>query len=70
MSVAQMKQMGIISLETAIEMNTYSKPDEKARVRKELEEAERKAQEQLLLEKQAIQETNNENNNNGEEGKE
>lgn len=70
MSVAQMKQMGIISLETAIEMNTYSKPDEKARVRKEMEETERKAQEQLLIEKQATQETNNENNNNGKEDEE
>jgi hypothetical protein len=68
MSVAQMKQMGIISLETAIEMNTYSKPDEKSRVRKEMEEAERKAQEQLLLEKRATQETNNENNNSAKEG--
>ena len=34
---------GIISHETAIEMNTIGKPDEKSRVRKENEEEERKA---------------------------
>lgn len=69
MSVAQMKQMGIISLETAIEMNTYSKPDEKARVRKELEEAERKAQEQMELQAE-LKETISNNNNSAKEGKE
>lgn len=64
LSVATMKQMGIISLETAIEMNTYSKPDEKARVRKETEEAERKAQAQLLAQQQAKE---NANDNNSDE---
>jgi hypothetical protein len=68
MSVAQMKQMGIISLETAIEMNTYSKPDEKARVRKELEEAERKAQEQMALQAN-LKETSNKDNS-AKEGEE
>ena len=68
LSVAQMKQMGIISLETAIEMNTYSKPDEKARVRKELEEAERKAQEQMELQAE-LKETKS-NNNSTKGGKE
>jgi len=37
---------GVISKETAIEVNTVSKPDEKQRIRKEEEEAERKALEQ------------------------
>jgi hypothetical protein len=33
-------------METAIEVNTISKPDEKQRIKKETEEAERKALEQ------------------------
>ena len=48
--VAMAKGAGMISLETAIEMNTLSKPDEKARVKKETEAQERKAQEQMMLE--------------------
>ncbi len=67
LSVATMKQMGIISLETAIEMNTYSKPDEKARVRKEMEEAERKAQEQMNLQAE-LKETSS-SKNGAKEGK-
>lgn len=37
---------GVLSQESAIELNTFSKPDEKNRIKKEEEEAERKAQEQ------------------------
>ena len=49
--IATLKGANIISQETAIEVNTISKPDEKLRVKKEEEEAERKqleAQEQQL----------------------
>ena len=49
--IATLRGAGILSQETAIEVNTISKPDEKLRVRKEEEEAERKqleAQEQQL----------------------
>ena len=41
--IATLKGANIISQETAIEVNTISKPDEKLRVRKEVEEAEQKA---------------------------
>lgn len=44
--VATLRGAEIISQETAIEVNTISKPDEKLRVRKETEEAEQKALEQ------------------------
>lgn len=54
---------GVISKETAIEVNTISKPDEKLRVKKEAEEAERKALE--LAQQTAI---NNSNNQEGDEG--
>jgi hypothetical protein len=37
---------GVLSQESAIELNTFSKPDEKNRIKKEEEEAERKALEQ------------------------
>lgn len=37
----------VLSQESAIELNTLSKPDEKKRIEKETEEAERKAQEQF-----------------------
>lgn len=67
LSVAQMKQMGIISLETAIEMNTYSKPDEKARVRKELEEAEHKAQEQMEMQAKLKEVSSNNSEKEGNE---
>ena len=40
--VATLKGAGILSQETGIEVNTLSKPDEIARVRKEEEEIERK----------------------------
>ena len=52
-----LKGAGVISQETAIEVNTISKPDEKLRVKNETEEAERKS-----LESQQMQlEANNEN---------
>ena len=44
--ITTLKGAGVISTETAIEVNTISKPDEKLRVRKEVEEAEQKALEQ------------------------
>ena len=58
--IATMKGAGIISTETAIEVNTVSKPDEKLRVKKETEEAEKKALE-------LAQQTTNSNNNEGNE---
>jgi hypothetical protein len=54
---------GVISKETAIEVNTISKPDEKQRIKKETEEAERKALE-------LAQQTAKDNSNNNEEGEE
>ena len=44
--ITTLKGAGVISTETAIEVNTISKPDEKLRVRKEAEEAGQKALEQ------------------------
>lgn len=65
--VATLKGAGILSLESAIELNTLSKPDEKMRVQKETEEAERKALEQQM---ELQKENNNEDNNKeGENGK-
>jgi hypothetical protein len=58
--IATLKGAGIISTETAIEVNTISKPDEKLRVQKETEEAEKKALE-------LAQQTTNSNNNEGNE---
>jgi hypothetical protein len=43
---------GLISHETAIEVNTIGKPDEKARIKKEQEEQEQKAEEELLKQQQ------------------
>jgi hypothetical protein len=43
--VSMLVGSGILSKESGIELNTLSKPDEKLRVAKETEEAERKAQE-------------------------
>jgi hypothetical protein len=61
---------GVLSQESAIELNTFSKPDEKSRIKKEADEAERKAQEQL--EQQAARAQQNSANNTktdkGEEG--
>ena len=56
----------VLSQESAIELNTLSKPDEKKRIEKETEEKERKAQE--LLEQQAAlaQENTGSSNNKGE----
>ena len=61
--ITTLKGAGVISTETAIEVNTISKPDEKLRVRKEVEEAERKAMEQ-----QEIQEEKNKSNEKNKEG--
>lgn len=58
--IATLKGANIISQETAIEVNTISKPDEKLRVKKEVEEAEKKALE-------LAQQTTNSNNNEGNE---
>ena len=65
LNVATLKQAGVLSKETAIEVNTLSKPDEKARVRKEEEEAERKAlaQQEATLQMQASYNKSNENKN-------
>lgn len=55
---------GVISKETAIEVNTISKPDEKQRIRKEEEEAEQKAleQQEATLKMQAEANKSNEQN--------
>lgn len=45
--ITMLKGAGVLSLESSIELNTLSKPDEKNRIKKETEEAERKAQEKL-----------------------
>lgn len=67
--IATLKGADIISQETAIEVNTISKPDEKLRVRKEVEEAERKAlkqqeQELQMQQKYSEKEGGGSNNNN------
>lgn len=54
---------GVLSQESAIELNTFSKPDEKNRIKKEAEEAERKAQEQFEKQQELVQQ--NADNNNG-----
>lgn len=61
--ITTLKGAGVISTETAIEVNTISKPDEKLRVRKEVEEAERKA-----MELQEMQEEKNKSNEKNKEG--
>jgi hypothetical protein len=60
---------GVLSQETAIELNTLSKPDEKMRVAKEEEEKERKAleQQQATLKMQAEANKSNKQNNEGGE---
>ena len=75
--IATMKGAGIISTETAIELNTLSKPDEQMRIEKEAEEAIRKAQENMLLQSEnsnvgdSDNDINNDNNNDkGKEGEE
>lgn len=57
---------GVISKETAIEVNTISKPDEKLRVQKETEEAEQKAlqQQEATLQMTAKNSEKSESNNN------
>lgn len=61
---------GVLSQESAIELNTFSKPDEKNRIKKETEEAERKAEEQMAAQATLNQKqnTNNSNANQIEEG--
>ena len=58
---------GILSKESGIELNTVSKPDEKMRVQKEVEEQERK-QQQALEAQARIKNTNNKQNNDGNDG--
>lgn len=62
--VAMMKNAGILSVESGIELNTLSKPDEKMRLQRETEIAEQKA-----LENAQLQQTTNVNSANkvGEE---
>ena len=67
--IATLKGANIISQETAIEVNTISKPDEKLRVRKEAEEAEQKALEQQEA-TQKMQAEANKSNEEGEGGQE
>lgn len=61
---------GVLSQESAIELNTLSKPDEKMRIAKEAEEKERKALElqekQLAMTQKDEDEGSNNNNNEGE----
>lgn len=59
----QLKGAGLISEETGIEKNTESSPDEKARLKKEKEEAERKALEQSQVAPNSNQGGVNENGN-------
>jgi hypothetical protein len=60
---------GVISKETAIEVNTVSKPDEKQRIKKEAEEAEQKAleQQEATLKMQAEANKSDEKNEGGQE---
>jgi hypothetical protein len=58
---------GLISHETAIEVNTIGKPDEKARIKKEQEEQERKDEEQMLKQQQMEQSAKQENDGKGDE---
>lgn len=61
---------GVLSQESAIELNTFSKPDEKNRIKKETEEAERKVEEQMTAQATLNQQqsTNNSNAKQIEEG--
>ena len=54
---------GILSKQTGIEINTLSKPDEKMRISKEEEDAEKKAQEIMLQQTQAQDNTIKEDGN-------
>jgi hypothetical protein len=66
--ITTLKGAGVISTETAIEVNTISKPDEKLRVRKEAEEAEQKSlkQQEATLKMQAEANKSNDENNGGQ----
>lgn len=55
--ITTLKGAGVLSLESAIELNTMSKPDEKARIQRETEEAERK-----MIEQQNTATDNNQTN--------
>lgn len=59
--ISIMTGAGILSKETGIEINTLSKPDEKARVEKETLQTQKMVMQQLIL-----QQNNNQNNNNME----
>lgn len=61
--LATLKNSGLLSQKTGIELNTESKPDETARIRKETEEAERKAEEKAQKEMQYQQATVQAQNN-------
>ena len=67
--ITTLRGSGVISMETAIEVNTISKPDEKQRIKKETEEAERKAleQQEATLKMQAEANKSNEQNKGGQE---
>lgn len=58
---------GVLSQESAIELNTFSKPDEKNRIKKEAEEADRKAQEQIEQQASLKQQNANGDEKGGEE---
>jgi hypothetical protein len=62
--IIQLAGAGLISKETGIEMNTISKPDEKARVKQEGEERERK---ELQKQEKTIALQTNDTNTNGNE---
>jgi hypothetical protein len=68
--ITMLQGAGVISKESAIELNTMSKPDEKNRIKKENEEAERKAEEQMAAQAALNQQqsTNNSNAKKSEKG--
>ena len=64
--VAMLKNSGILSVESGIELNTLSKPDEKRRIEKESEAAEQKALE-IAQQRNATQSGQDTNFNNGDD---
>lgn len=67
--ITMLQGAGVISKESAIELNTMSKPDEKNRIKKEEEEAEKKALEQLEKQASNVGERNGQaTSNSGEKG--
>lgn len=62
--ITMLQGAGVLSKESAIELNTFSKPDEKNRIQKEADEAKMKSQEIFQVNEEAnIAEGNNENEN-------